>query len=65
VKGVRRQVHFTILASQFWSVVVIVPHLEYDVFHGLITRWTPVLSLQSLNHTLSHFTKNFVNGLYR
>jgi hypothetical protein len=58
VEGVRRQVHFTVLASQFWSVVVIVPHLEYDVFHGLITKWTPILSLQSLNQTLSDFTKN-------
>ena len=30
------------LASRFRSVVVISPHPEYDVFHGLITRWTPV-----------------------
>ena len=37
------------LASRFWSVVVIPTHLEYDMFHGLITRWTPVLSLQLLN----------------
>ena len=37
------------LASRFRSMVVIPLHLEYNVFHGLITRWTPVLSLQSLN----------------
>ena len=45
--------------------MVISPHLEYDVFHGLITRWTPILSLQSLNLTLSDFMKNCVDGLYR
>jgi hypothetical protein len=46
-------------------VDVIPPHPEYDVFHRLITRWTPVFSLQSLNHALSDFMKNCVGGLYR
>jgi hypothetical protein len=46
-------------------MVVISLHLEYDIFHRLITRWTSVLSLQSLNQTLSDFMKNCVDGLYR
>ena len=33
------------LASRFQSVVIIPLHPEYDVFHGLITRWMPILSL--------------------
>jgi hypothetical protein len=53
------------LATRFQSVDVIPPHPEYDVFHRLITRWTPVFSLQSLNHALSDFMKNCVGGLYR
>ena len=53
------------LASRFWSVVIILLHLEYNVFHRLITRWTPILSLQSLNQALSNFMKNCVDGLYR
>ena len=53
------------LASQFRSMVVIPPHPEYDMFHGLITRWTLVLSLQSLNQALSDFMKNCVERLYR
>ena len=53
------------LASWFQSVVVILPHSEYDMFHRLITRWTPILSLQSLNQALSDFMKNCVDGLYR
>jgi len=53
------------LASWFQNMVVIPPHLEYDVFHGQITRWAPVLSLQSLNYALSNFMKNCVDGLYR
>ena len=52
------------LASRFQSMVVIPPHLEYNVFHELITRWTPVLSLQSLKQALSDFMKNCVDGLY-
>ena len=51
------------LASQFRSMVVIPPHPEYDVFHRLITRWTPILSLQSLNQALSDFMKNCVDRL--
>ena len=52
------------LASWFQSVVIVPPHPKYDVFHGLITRWTPILSLQSLNQALSDFMKNCVDGLY-
>jgi hypothetical protein len=37
------------LASRLRSMVIIPPHLEYNVFLGLITRWMPVLSLHSLN----------------
>ena len=37
------------LASRVRSVVVIPPHPEYDMFHGMITRWMAVLSLQLLN----------------
>ena len=46
-------------------MVVIPLHPEYDVFHELITRWTPVFSLESLNQALSDFMKNCVDGLYR
>ena len=46
-------------------MVVIPTHPEYNVLHGLITRWAPVLSLQSLNYALSNFMKNCVDGLYR
>jgi len=53
------------LASQFWSMVVIPLQPKYDVFHGMITKWTPILSLQSLNQALSDFMKNYVDGLYR
>ena len=52
------------LASRFWSMVIIPPHPEYDMFHGLITRWTIILSLQSLNQALTDFMKNCVDGLY-
>jgi len=54
------------LASRFQSLVVIsLHHLEYDVLHRLIIKWTPILSLQSLNQALSDFMKNCVDGLYR
>ena len=53
------------LASRFWSVVIILLHPEYDMFHKLITRWMPILSLQLLNQALSDFMKNCVDGLYR
>ena len=37
------------LASRFWCMVVILLYPEYDMFHGMITRWMAVLSLQLLN----------------
>ena len=45
-------------------MAVITPQLEYDVFHGLMTRWTPILSLQSLNQAMSDFRDSCVDGLY-
>jgi hypothetical protein len=51
------------LASWFWCMVIILPHPEYDMFHGLITKWTPMLSLHPLNQALNVFINNCVDGL--
>ena len=54
------------LASWFIAISVIPPNKGYDMFHMLITRWKPVMSLDSMmKKVLKRLKEKWTNRLCR
>jgi len=54
------------LASWFVAISVIPPNEGYDMFHMLITRWKPVVSLESMmKKVLKCFMEKWTDRLCR
>ena len=50
------------LASWFAAISVVPPNEGYYMFHMLITRWKPVVSLESMMKALKRFMRNGPTG---
>ena len=52
------------LASRFIAISVVPPNEGYDVFHMLLTRCKPVMSLESMmKKVLKRFMEKWTDGL--
>ena len=52
------------LVSQFVTICVVPPNEGYDVFHMLLTRCKPVMSLESMmKKVLKRFMEKWTDGL--